>query len=247
MQKKNLRKRKRLKRILIAWLLRVIVVVVPILMIILMVCGCLYIYEKLTDRNDETNVPSGDVTVPGVSTGGMETEFCVVIDAGHGGSDGGTVSGECVEKDINLAVALKLKAILEDNKVQVILTRSSDEDVSLSERTSVANGSDADFFISLHCNYFEEDAQVAGLECYYSSPDATESKEYAENIINAASLDSEIKTRDAKSEDYYVLRNTRMPAVLVEMGFLSNESERQMLLRDDYQETLAQRIAEGIL
>ena len=85
------------------------------------------------------------------------------------------------------------------------------------------------------------------MECYYNSLDATESKEYAESIINAVSLSEEIKTRYAKTANYYVLRNTQMPSILVEMGFLSNYSERQKLLSDDYQEILAQRIAEGIL
>ena len=94
---------------------------------------------------------------------------------------------------------------------------------------------------------YVDDAQIAGLECYYSSPDATESKAYAESIIDAVSLSDDIKVRDAKSESYYVLLNTQMPAVLVEMGFLSNYSERQKLLGEDYQEILSQIIAEGIL
>ena len=257
--KKNLRnrerikKRKKLKRLIIAYMLRVAVVLIPILMVILMVCGCLYIYEKFKghgkyiNENDETDIYAGYDTAPVVSAEDNNVpEFCVVIDAGHGGSDGGTVSGEIIEKDINLSVALKLKAILEDNNIEVILTRSSDENMSLAQRTSVANDSNADFFISLHCNYYEDDAQIAGLECYYSSPDATESKVYAESIIAAVSLSDDINVRDAKSESYYVLRYTQMPAVLVEMGFLSNYSERQKLLSDDYQETLSQKIAEGI-
>lgn len=95
--------------------------------------------------------------------------------------------------------------------------------------------------------YKEAGTQIAGLECYYSSPDATESKAYAESIIHAVSLSSDIKTRDARTEDYYVLRNTQIPAILVEMGFLSNNSECHKLLSSDYQEILAQRIAEGIL
>ena len=260
-KRERIRKRKKLKRLIIAYMLRAAVVLIPIIMVILMVCGCLYIYEKFTghgknvNENDETqiyasgdtDIYTGDDTVPVVSAEDNNVpEFCVVIDAGHGGNDGGTVSGEIMEKDINLSVALKLKAILEDNNIEVILTRSSDENMSLAQRTSVANDSNADFFISLHCNYYEDDAQIAGLECYYSSPDATESKAYAESIIDAVSSSDEIIVRDAKSENYYVLRNTQMPAVLVEMGFLSNYSECQKLLSDDYQETLSQKIAEGI-
>lgn len=258
MDKKQHRKRKKVKRLVIAYLLRAVVILIPVIMIILMVCGCLYIYEKFTKEDEKTDIctdiytntytdtNAGNGTAPITSTADYVSKFCVIIDAGHGGSDGGTVSGKIIEKDINLSVALKLKTILEDNNIEVILTRNSDEKMSLAQRTSVANDSNADFFISLHCNYYEDDAQIAGLECYYNSPDATESKAYAESIIHAVSLSNDVKTRDAKTENYYVLRNTQIPAVLVEMGFLSNYSESQKLLNNDYQEILAQRMAEGI-
>ena len=252
-KRKKLRKRK-IKRLMIEYLLRAVVILIPIIMMILMVCGCLYIYERFTKEDEKVNKytdiytgrNAGSDVVPVASAENNAPGFCVVVDAGHGGSDGGTVSGKAVEKDINLSVALKLKAILENDNIEVILTRSSDENMSLAERTSVANASNADFFISLHCNYYEKGAQIAGLECYYNNSNATESKGYAESIINAVSLSEDIETRYAKTEGYYVLRNTQMPAVLVEMGFLSNYSESQKLLDDDYQESLAQRIAEGI-
>lgn len=257
-KRKKLRKRKKVKRLVIAYLLRAVVILIPVIMIILMVCGCLYICEKFTKEDEKTDIctdiytntytdtNAGNGAAPITSTADYASKFCVIIDAGHGGSDGGTVSGKIIEKDINLSVALKLKTILEDNNIEVILTRNSDEKMSLAQRTSVANDSNADFFISLHCNYYEDDAQIAGLECYYNSPDATESKAYAESIIHAVSLSNDVKTRYAKTENYYVLRNIQIPAVLVEMGFLSNYSESQKLLSDDYQEILAQRMAEGI-
>ena len=256
-KRKKLRKRK-IKRLTTAYLRRAIVILIQIIMMILMVCGCLYLYERFTKEDEKVNKytdlytdlytdrNAGNGIAPVASTENNAPGFCVVVDAGHGGSDGGTVSGKAVEKDINLSVAWKLKAILENDKIEVILTRSSDENISLADRTSVANDSNADFFISLHCNYYEKDTQIAGLECYYNNSNETESKEYAESIIDAVSLSEDIETRYAKTEGYYVLRNTQMPAVLVEMGFLSNYSESQKLLDDDYQESLAQRIAEGI-
>lgn len=155
---------------------------IPIIMMILMVCGCLYIYERFTKEDEKVN-----------------------------------------------------------KYTDLYTDRNAGNDVA-----PVANDSNADFFISLHCNYYEKDAQIAGLECYYNNSNATESKGYAESIINAVLLSEDIETRYAKTEGYYVLRNTQMPAVLVEMGFLSNYSESQKLLDDDYQESLAQRIAEGI-
>lgn len=245
-KRKRGRRRKRLKRRILAYLLRVLVVLIPLILVILAVYGCFYIYGRITEKDDERDRNNRDKASV-IFAGNDIPEHCVVIDAGHGGSDGGTVSGEVIEKDINLSVALKLKTILEDNNVEVILTRSSDEDMSLAQRASAANKSGADFFISLHCNYYEGDNQVSGLECYYSSAEATESREYAESIIKAVSLSDDIKARDAKTESYYVLQNTQMSAVLVEMGFLSNNSERRKLSNEDYQEMLAQKIAEGIL
>ena len=166
-KRKKLRKRK-IKRLMIAYLLRIIVILIPIIMMILMVCGCLYIYERFTKEDEKINKytdiytdrNAGNDTASVTSIENNTSGVCVVVDAGHGGSDGGTVSGKAVEKDINLSVALKLKAILENDNIEVILTRSSDENMSLADRTSVANDSNADFFISLHCNYNEKLGEI---------------------------------------------------------------------------------------
>ena len=186
-KRKKFRKRK-IKRLMVTYLRRAIVILIPIIMMILIVCGCLYIYERFTKEDEKVNKytdiytdrNAGNDVAPVTSTENNAPGFCVVVDAGHGGSDGGTVSGKAVEKDINLSVALKLKAILENDNIEVILTRSSDENMSLAERTSVVNDSNADFFISLHCNYYEKDTQIAVLECYYNNSIGTESKGYAE-------------------------------------------------------------------
>ena len=116
-KRKNLRKRKKVKRLVIAYLLRAVVILIPVVMIILMVCGCLYICEKFTKEDKKTDIytntytdtNAGNGAAPITSTTDCVSKFCVIIDAGHGGSDGGTVSGKIIEKDINLSVALKLK------------------------------------------------------------------------------------------------------------------------------------------
>ncbi len=128
MDKKQHRKRKKFKRLVIAYLLRAVVILIPLIMIILMVCN----------TNTYTDTNTGNGAAPITSTADYVSKFCVIIDAGHGGSDGGTVSGKIIEKDINLSVALKLKTILEDNNIEVILTRNSDEKMNLAQRTSVA-------------------------------------------------------------------------------------------------------------
>ena len=148
-KEEKLRKRK-LKWLMIAYLLRAIVILIPIIMMILMVCGCLYIYEKFTKEDEKVN------------------KYTDIYTDRNAGNDAALV-------------------------------------------TSTENNAPG------FCG-----------------------------VINAVSLSEDIETRYAKTEGYYVLRNTQMPAVLVEMGFLSNDSESQKLLDDDYQESLAQRIAEGI-
>ena len=106
----------------------------------------------------------------------------VVLDAGHGGEDGGTVEQAATEKEINLAVVLKLKELLEEQGIRVVLTRDKDIFMKLEERVQIANGEKADLFISIHCNYYEKDSSIYGLECYYCKS-GEEGKHYAEKIM----------------------------------------------------------------
>ena len=164
----------------------------------------------------------------------------MVLDAGHGGKDGGTVRSNVMEKEINLSVVLFLKDILQAYGCEVILTKSTDENLELSERVEIANHTNADLFVSLHCNYYEDAASVFGLECYYYT-DNTESRKYAESIIGSTKENESISVRAAKAESYYVLSETAMPAVLIEMGFLSNHAECQRLADSDYWRRRLQR------
>ena len=171
---------------------------------------------------------------------------CVVLDAGHGGKDVGTSYGNIYEKDINLSIALEIKECLEQEGIEVILTRSSDEFISLEERAAAANQTDAEVFVSIHCNYYEDDSSVSGVEGYYCS-DSEEGKELAESILSTLGKNESITVRNAKSEEYYVLEHTNMPALLLEVGYLSNFEERQQLSNGDYKKILSQEIAKGIL
>lgn len=170
----------------------------------------------------------------------------IVLDAGHGGRDQGTSSGDVLEKDINLSMAKKLAALLEDDKIEILLTREDDTKIGLDERAEFANKNKADLFISLHCNYCEEDAGVQGLECYYREG-SEEGGALASCIADAFEGEERIINRGTRTANFRVLRNTRMPAVLVEMGYLSNRSERDKLADEAYQELLAKKLAEGIL
>ncbi len=259
-------KRKSLIRVYIA---RAIAVLVILTMLILMFCGCLYIGERLFKKDDAVQSQEQDTdkeTTPEQGEVNEQTDsetsetpntpevpiidstkyagFAVMIDPGHGGNDGGTSSGDVIEKDVNLNVSLKLAEHLKAQGVEVFMTRDHDDYVSLEERVYKTNQTTADFFVSLHCNYFEEDSSIDGFEAFYciDSP----SDIYAENIVAKAQEDSNIAIRGAKANNYYVTRKVEMDGILIEMGFLSNTEECSKLGSEEYQEALAKAIANGI-
>lgn len=172
--------------------------------------------------------------------------WLIVLDAGHGGRDQGTSAGEILEKEINLSVVKKLAEELEDAGATVILTREEDVKIGLEERAAFANQNEADIFVSLHCNYCEDDAGVQGLECYYRE-DSDDGRILAEQIVQSVETEDGIKNRGTRTADFRVLRKTDMPAVLIEMGYLSNKTECERMADETYQKLLAEKIAEGIL
>ena len=172
--------------------------------------------------------------------------FLVVLDPGHGGDDPGAVVGEALEKDINLSVALLVREQLEQQEgVVVLMTRDRDVYPSLTERADYANREQADLFVSIHANSLEDDS-YAGLITFYH-PDKHSSRTFAKTIQAAVTAASGGLDRGVRSEDFAVLRETEMPAVLVETGFMTCLEELALLLDADYQKLLAQGIAQGIL
>lgn len=170
----------------------------------------------------------------------------IVLDAGHGGRDQGTSAGDVLEKDINLSMVKKLAELLDDDKIDILLTRTEDTKIGLEERAEFANKNKADLFISLHCNYCEDDTGVQGLECYYRE-DSEEGEALATHIVDAFQGEDRVINRGTRTANFRVLCNTRMPAVLVEMGYLSSQAERDKLTDEAYQDILAEKLAEGIL
>ncbi len=148
-----------------------------------------------------------------------------------------------VEKEINLAVVLRMKTLLEELGAEVVLTRDSDETLSLDKRVRIANTNKADLFVSIHCNYYEDDASISGLECYYFAESGI-GKQCAAKILDTIADGGDVDTRNTKESDFYVLKRTKIPAILVELGYLSNAKECQLLAKDEYQETLTK---EGLI
>lgn len=191
-----------------------------------------------------------------------DTAPTVIIDAGHGGEDGGAVSADGLfEKDVNLSIALKLDKFLRECGVQTVLTRSEDillydktsdyhghkKEQDLAARRAVAEGYENAVFVSIHMNSFTQ-SKYSGLQVYYSQGN-TESARLA-NIIQALTRDTlqPSNTRKTKAADsgIYLLYHLKCPAVLVECGFLSNPEEASLLASEEYRDKLALLLCNSI-
>lgn len=242
---RNFRKRKKRKKKIVKMIcqamLKTMIGIIGLIICFLAICGCLYLYDKKGSHglSAEKYVAAAGKTL------GKEPDAIIVVDAGHGGKDQGTSAGSILEKDINLAVAQSLKNILTKNNIQVILTRDTDEFIRLSDRAKTANRAEADYFLSIHCNYCEESSMPKGLECYFREG-SNGGEHLAQAIIDACEEVDEIENRGIKTEDFSVLRNTKMAAVLIELGYLSNSEECKKLGTMEYQEKIAEQIAKGI-
>lgn len=185
-------------------------------------------------------------------SGVFKTGPVVVIDAGHGGDDIGASSGDQIEKEQTLKMAQLVAADLEEDGIQVVMTRDDDTTTSLESRVQTANAANADAFVSIHRNmYTGTSTDVKGVEIW-TSHDATDAEtELATLVLNRlidtgyiTSRGVKYGTMDDTSTDYYVIGNTTMPAILIELGFLSNEDDRAMV--ESYADVTARAIADGI-
>ncbi len=168
----------------------------------------------------------------------------VVIDAGHGGSDPGAQRAGISEKNINIAVAKKVKEYLTKANVSVVMTREDDSTVSLQDRVGMANNlPKSDAFVSIHANACESHG-VTGIEIYWFTPQSSElAKDVHEKLVQYVNT----KDRGTIYNMFYVIKNTNAPSILVEIGFLTNEEERNSLLTPERQDATAKGIAKGIL
>jgi len=182
----------------------------------------------------------------------------IVIDPGHGGADPGAQNSGLKEKDINLDVSLRLRESLESKGCIVIMTREVDKDFylpgfvlgrmakrsELDKRVNIATENNADLFISVHTNSFPR-PNTYGMETYYhlkSSP----GKALAELIQKQLTQLQSDNKRKSKAGDYYLINQSKIPAVIVEVGFISNTRERNLLLSNDYRDSIAAAIGTGI-
>ncbi|GKV69868.1 hypothetical protein NCCP2716_23660 [Sporosarcina sp. NCCP-2716] len=167
----------------------------------------------------------------------------IFIDPGHGAHDPGAIGKKSKEKDNVLKVGLRLKTLLEAAGHIVKMSRSTDVFIPLSTRASMANSWGADYFVSLHNN--SATAAASGFETFiHSGPVQSKTSGFQAAIHKAIAAHISIKDRGQKRANYAVLRETRMPAVLIEYAFISNSSDEDILINKV--EQLAQWTAEGI-
>ena len=163
----------------------------------------------------------------------VNKKFKVCLDAGHGGSDPGATSGKLYEKDINLKVVNIMKEFLETYDIEVVLTRDSDKTVSLEERVEIANDNKVDLYFSVHCNSATNTA-AKGWEIFIVAKGGKAEK-LANRVKDKVFEDATIKLKDRgiKTANFYVIRETDAPAVLVENAFISNSDDRINILKSD--------------
>ena len=168
----------------------------------------------------------------------------VVIDAGHGGRDRGTMPGlPIAEKALALDLAQRIERLLRASGVHTVMTRRGDRYLSLPERVRIGNSQRDAVFVSVHFNA-SRNAAAAGIETFYSDPG---SRRLAVSIQNNLMRACRTENRGVKRRGFYVLRHARAPAVLVECGFLTNRDEAGRCLDARYRQTLALQITRGIL
>lgn len=166
----------------------------------------------------------------------------VIIDPGHGGRDKGGNYGKVYEKHLALDTAYRLEKNLRAKGYRTVMTRRSDQFVSLPARCKMANRYRNAIFVSVHYNYTWK-RHVSGLETFYYSRSG---KKLAEAIQRGMLRYTRAGDRGVKFGRFYVIRNTRMPAVLVEGGFLSHSKERERIKSAYFREAISRGIAEGI-
>lgn len=169
----------------------------------------------------------------------------VTIDPGHGGQDaGGFGIGGILEKDITLPVGIKVAQILQHNGIQVVMTRNSDYFLDLQGRVNITERVNSDIFVSIHANSIDTRPDVNGLETYYHD---NRGFNLARIIHNRIVKKTGVKDRGVRKARFYVIRKSSIPSILVEMGYITGDEDAQKLKTLDYQNKMAEAIAEGII
>jgi N-acetylmuramoyl-L-alanine amidase len=209
-----------------------------------------------------------EIAEPRQPTHGKTKSLVVVLDPGHGGQDSGAMCGSVMEKDLTLDVARRAEMLLRASGYHTVLTRDSDRYLSLADRAAVGNDEDNSLFVSIHFNDGER-AGPSGVETYFAErqrttrpgllswlgffrpvtqaqPLLTKSESLARFLQTALVERTRAVDRGTKTAQFYVIRNVRHPAALVEGGFITNPADVTKLTTAEYRQQIASAITEGI-
>lgn len=184
--------------------------------------------------------------------GFVRNKNIVCLDAGHGGKDGGASDGDMVEKTHTLTIATLVKRHLETQGIKVVMTRESDESVSLERRISIANNSNACALISIHRNDYQANSAVGGVEAWISADGPQDAKELARHVLKRLDALQGFDSRGVKTgtmnnaqSNYYVNEHSAMASLVLELGFITNDRDNEIIITR--REAVAKAIADGIL
>ena len=191
-----------------------------------------------------------------------ENQFVVVIDAGHGGMDGGVVGRRTgvKESDLNLSISFLLKALFEDAGFLVVLTRKTEHGLSVDgelwgknadmrKRREIIQSCSADLVLSVHQNFLPTSTQVRGGQVFYKTGNKANEKLAlcVQECINSVYSCHGVKKRMVKAGEYYMLECANVPSIIVECGFLSSPEDERLLITDSHKKQIANAIFCGVL
>ncbi len=171
----------------------------------------------------------------------------VVIDAGHGGDDKGAEYHSFAEKDITAIISNKIKELNKDAKVTIHLTRNNDKMITLPERSSMINKINPDLFISLHVNA-NTNLESNGVEAFVAKESLfkEQSQVLANSLIQKLSKASNLNARGVNEAPFFLLKKVNCPAIILELGFISNDNDRSYLTKEGNQIQIANAILDFV-
>ncbi len=179
-------------------------------------------------------------------------EVVIIVDPGHGGEDPGKVGiNDVLEKDLNLQIAKKVKKLLEEAGIKIVMTRTNDKvpdakKEDLNQRVQLINETKPKLALCIHQNSYP-DAKIKGAQVFYHTI-TPEAEDVASIVQEQLRTVDPTNTRQIKENDtYFMLKNSQVPTIIVECGFLTNPDEAAKLTQEEYQDQIAQAICEGVV
>ncbi len=247
MAKKKKNARRKINKIKVTILISLLFIIIFPILFILKNSNGITIVNK-TNQDKETKEES-EIEHLSLDSDKLNKKFKIVINPRHGGNDIGTkgVNG-ILEKDICLSIGKKVAGELSQYEdLQVILTRSEDTYVSVEDRVKMANYQGADAVVSIDANAQSNSNLAYGIETYYQANGMADSKKLAKSIQDTISLYLNSRNRGIYPSNLQILKESEMPSVLIEVGFITNKREAKNLNNNSYQDKMAEGIAQGIL